>query len=197
MNMQALSRLSRAAKADLGRNLRDHRYEISPAGILFPRANLYLGGAFRSWVNRADEQIDPNVVTLQGLTYALKAALAGFAQISSWYVAPFSGNVEPTTALTAANFVATQTEFTNYDEATRVAWAQDAESGQLITNDADKADFTIAAGGGTVWGAALTSASAKSAVTGTLLACSKFSNARVLLEDDVLTLEYTITAADG
>lgn len=195
--MNAIQNLSNAAKADLARALRNHNFEISPQGVFIPGANVFVGGGFRHWVNRRDERIDPNTMTLEGLTYLIKAGVAGFGQISNWYVALFSDNESPTTALTAATFPATLTEFTNYAEGTREAWAQDAEASQAITNDTTKAEFTCSAGGGTVWGAALTSAAAKSATTGTLLAASKFSAVRTLAEGDVLALEYTLTAADA
>lgn len=189
--------LSERIRRSFARRLRNNQYEVSPAGVLFPRDGVFIGGHFQSWVNGEDEQVDPNTMTLQGLTYGIKAMVAGFAQISTWYVAPFSADVAPTTALTAANYTATQTEFTNYAESTRVVWAQDAEASQTIVNSADKADFTISSGGGTVWGAALVSASAKSATTGTLLCCSKFSASRVLQAADVLTLAYSLVAADA
>lgn len=196
MNMPV--QLSAGARRDLARAIANRTFELSPAGLYIPGAtNLFIGGSLLTRVNGRDEQIDPNTMTLEGISYLLKAGVAGFAQISNWYVALFSGNVTPTTALTAANFVATQTEFTNYAEATRVAWAQDAESGQEITNGTTKAEFTVGSGGGTIWGAAITSASAKSATTGTLLACSKFTASRPLLEADVLSLEYTLAGMDG
>jgi len=192
-----VQKLSHRVRQAFARRIRNNQYEVSPAGILMPRDGVFIGGHFQSWVNGEDEQVDPNTMTLQGLTYLIKAAFASYAQIGTWYVAPFSGNVAPTTALTAANFTATQTEFTNYAETTRVVWAQDAEASQTIVNNADKADFTISSGGGTVWGAALVSASAKSATTGTLPCCSQFSAARVMLAADVLTLAYSLVAADA
>lgn len=197
MNMKV--NLSAGARRDLARALANRSFELSEDGRLYVpgAAKLFIGGSLLTRVNGRDEQIDPNTMTLEGISYLLKAGVAGFSQISNWYVALFSGNVTPTTALTAANFDGTQTEFTNYDEATRVAWDQDAESGQEISNSATKAAFTISTGGGTVWGAAIVSASAKEATTGTLLSCSKFGASRPLQAADVLSLEYTLAGMDG
>jgi hypothetical protein len=185
-------------RAELSRALRNHHYECMDDGrVLFPQSGLIGAGSFRTWVNGADEQITPNVFTLAGLSYMLKAGVAQFAQLTALYVAPFSQNADPANTLTAATFNSALTEFINYDETARPLWNKDAEASQAIGNTTTPARFTISTGGGTVWGAALISASAKSSASGTLLPCAKFAAARVLLAADKLDIEYVLTAADG
>jgi len=106
---------------------------------------------------------------------------------------PFSGNVTPVATWTAANFTANATEWTAYDEATRVAYVEAAASSQSITNSASKADFTSSSDTQSVWGAGLISVSTKSAVTGSLLGAAKFGAVRSLDTADVLSIGYTIS----
>lgn len=183
---------------ELARALRNHHYEAMDDGrVLFPRQGLIAAGVFRTWVNGGDERVDSNVLTLAGLSNILSVYFAQGSQAAAFYVAPFSDNEEPANTLTAATFASTLTEFTNYTQSTRPTWAKDAEASQSIGNATTPARFTIDAGGGTVWGASLITASAKSSTGGLLVPCSKFAAARVLLEGDNLDIEYTITAEDG
>lgn len=185
-------------RGELARTLRNHHYENLPDGrVLFPRQGLVMAGVFRPRVNCANESIEPNVLTLTGLSSILSVFFAQAAQAAAFYIAPFSDNETPANTLTAANFTATLTEFTNYTQSARPTWAKDAEASQSIANATTPARFTIDTGGGTVWGAALMTASAKSSTAGLLVCCAKFGAARVLLEGDNLDIEYAITAEDG
>jgi hypothetical protein len=73
----------------------------------------------------------------------------------------------------------------------------DAEASQSVANNTTKATFTIDTGGGTIYGAGLLSASAKSSASGKLVCSSAFAASRVLLVADTLAIKYTITAADA
>jgi hypothetical protein len=152
---------------------------------------------FTTRVNGADERIDANLLTLAGLSDILRVYWAQSAQRTAFYIAPFADNVDPANTLTAATFNATLTEFINYDETARPAWAKDAEANQSIANATTPARFTISTGGGTVWGAALSTVATKSSGSGLIVPCSKFAAARVLLAADKLDIEYAITAADA
>jgi len=165
------------------RALEAHKWERQDDGlILLPELKMRLGG---------------NLVVNEGLSLFLVSTLAQGAQVTALFVAPFSGNVEPAASLTAATFTATMTEFTNYTQSARVAWAKDAESGQAIGNATTPSAFTIGSGGGTIWGAALVSASAKSSTAGKLVSCGKFAASRVLLAADALNLTYLFSASDA
>lgn len=178
--------------------IRNRKYERTPSGLYFPKIGGGLGiqGHFDVWVNGKDHSVEPNLIVNTGLNHLLSAALAGGAAISSWYVAPFSGNVTPSATVTAATFTATTTEATAYVEAARVAWAYDAVGSQAISNNTTRATFTINSSIA-VYGAGILSAAAKTATTGTLLCYAKFSAVRNLILDDVLTIKYTISATSS
>lgn len=133
-------------------------------------SNLKFHESFGFQVNDGPEIWTPNRVVNQGLNYILNAAFRGEGVISAWYIAPFAANVSPTAGLTAANFTATQTEFTNYSEPARVAWQTDgASTTQELVNNTLPAVYTIGGGGQTtMYGAGLLTAQAKSATGGTL-----------------------------
>lgn len=182
---------------DFARALRNHRYERTPEGIYFPEQKALVTGVFRTRINGGPEQVDANVMLYAGLDDILKVYFKNSAQRTAFYVAPFSGNVEPAQTLTAATFPGTQTEFTNYDESARPSWASDAEASQAVANATTPALFTCSSGGGTVWGAGLTTVATKSNTGGLMVCCAKFAAARTLLEGDKLSIEYAIAAADG
>lgn len=175
------------------RYLNNRQCEVSETGIVFPKAGAVARGCFVHDVNGFDERLDPNIVVTEGLTHMLSIVIAAGSQITNWFIAPFSGNVTPAGSWTAANFTTNSTEFTNYDEAARVAYNEGAASAGSINNLSNKAAFTISAGGGNVWGAALISNSAKAATTGVLMSASKFAAVRALVETDVLNIGYTLT----
>lgn len=187
--------------ADLKTRIRNalekNRYELAEGGLLLPHERLTVGGRFDLHVNGVKVAETPNIVTNEGLDTLLDVMFHGGSQITTWYVAPFSGNVTPLATWTAANVTANATEFTNYTESTRQEWTEAAVSGQSVTNTASRAAFTIGVGGGTIYGAFLISASAKSATTGKLFAATRFTSSRAVVETDVLNIGYTITAASA
>lgn len=155
--------------------------------------NMAVHGHFEVSVNDGPWEIEPNLVVTEGLNYILAAALGNAAQKTTFYIAPFTGNVTPVAGWTGANFTANSTEFVNYDEATRVLWADDAAAAGSIGNATVEASFTMSAGGGTIRGAALVEASAKSATTGILVAAARFASDKVLAVAEVLKIRYVIT----
>jgi len=188
-------------KQELAKHLRNKNYEPSDQGILFPRAKINIGGFFTHDVVHPDGSregaiTDPNLVVNEGLDAFLDIMFHNDTQISTWYVGIFEGNYTPVAGLTASSVTADSTEFTGYDESTRVAYNEAAASSQSITNSANTADFTINAGG-TIYGAFLVSASAKSATTGTLFSASRFSASRVVASSDSLQITYTVSASDA
>lgn len=166
------------------------------------KASAVVGGVFTIEHVRDGKVIDTwqekNLVTNEGLNSLLDTYLNGdgTAKISAWYVSIFEGNYTPLATLTAATYPAAATESTAYDEATRVLWVDAGASSQQITNSASKATFTINATK-TIYGAALVSASAKSAVTGVCFAASRFAVARSVVDNDQLLITYTVQAASA
>lgn len=181
------------------RALRNGRYEETGNGLLFPEQKVFISGVFTSMVNFKDKQVDPNLVTTQGLTYMVGVSLAGVSQIAAWYIAPFAGNYTPTAGLTAATFTGTATEFIAYDEATRKVFTPGAVTAS-ISNSASRADFTMSVGvtNQTLYGGGVLSASAKSATSGTLFAVTRFASPRTGLNAaDILSLQYDLASSSS
>lgn len=192
-------------RAEIGRHLRNGNYEQTPGGILIDQGgmNALANGAFMHTVHRADgtidRHIDPNLVVNEGLDYLLNAAFAGTAAITAWYVALFSGNVNPAPGWNGANWVAAATEQVAYASTTRPAWTlPGATTTQSIGNSGSEAMFEFTGAGNNVYGAALVSASAKGATSGKLFAATKFSAPRLALAaPDKLGVQYVVTAQDA
>lgn len=193
--------MNNALQKELGRALRNRRYEVAGDGrVLFPDQKLWVGGSFRTDVNGQDSRLLPNMMSKEGRIYVLSVAFQQKAQIAGFYLAPFSGNVDPDDTLTGANFAARQTEFTGYSEATRVAWTPPTDdlTDASIDNASSLATFTISTADSTVWGYALLSNQVKGATTGKLIACFKDTDARSGLKvGDKLNVEYVISASDA
>lgn len=140
-----------------------------------------------------------NIVVDQGINYIMDAALSGATPITSYFVGLFKNNYTPVAADTAALFpgagVANEAT-TEYNEATRPAWTEAGVSAKVITNSASPAVFT-ANTSVTIYGAFLVSTSTKGGTTGTLVAASKFSASRSLINNDVLNVTYTITGSSS
>lgn len=182
--------------------LRNHQYEVSDAGIHFPKQGAIVSGAYTHNVNGRDERTDSNIVVTEGMNHMLDVVLHGTTPVSTWYFGLFSANYTPVATLTAATFTAATTEIVSntegYSETTRQAFVEAAASAGSINNTASKAAFTIATASSiTVWGAGLLSLSGKGNTTAspgqTLLSAAKFSAARTLYNTDVFNLGYTLT----
>jgi hypothetical protein len=140
-----------------------------------------------------------NVWTHQGLNSLLDVYFHAATQITTWYCEIFESNTTPDANTTYA--VPVYTPCTAYDEATRPAYTEAASSSQSITNSANKATFTMNASK-TIYGAALvgggSAATTKgdAAGGGTLCVAGKFGTAQPVIATNVLSLTYTVGAAD-
>lgn len=180
-------------KNELRRALRSFRYERTENGVFFPASRFLFGGVFTCRVDDGPLMVGHNAIALQFVDLMLNVTLGNASAPSAWYIAPFTGSTTPTTALTAATFTSTQTEYTAYTQAARQTWTSNgASTAESMTNTTAPASFTIGAGGATITGAGMLSASAKSATTGTLAAAGLFSAANTLGAGSTLTVDYTI-----
>lgn len=182
---------------EFARAIANKHFEVSDTGILFPKQHAIVAGQFDTWINGRDHQVDHNKVPTEQLNYLLKTGYNSGAAYTAWYIAPFTTNVAPGAALTAATFTATQGEFITYNEATRQQWVLPANpTSGSYDNTAALAVFTVGAvgGGAAIYGAGILSASAKSATTGAILAASLFAAARTVLPTDLLSIAYTVAA---
>jgi hypothetical protein len=172
--------------ADLAREIRLKYGVNSPEYKALPR--------FKAW-----EDLSHNLVTNEGLNKLLDVMLHGTTQIATWYCVISETNTTPAAGMTYAS--PSFTETTAYDESTRPEYNEAAASSQSITNSANKAVFTINAtktlyGAGLVGGGSAASTKGNTAGGGTLLCYALFSSSRSVVDDDVVNLTYTISAAD-
>lgn len=181
-------------RGEFARALRNKQFEITKGGILFPKQGVELipMGHMETWLNRKDHALDSNIVPAAARTWAAQLIMGSGVVVNPWYVSLFSGNVVPGDVLTAANYVATMTEFTDYSELTRVTYVEGTAAAGAIDNDASRAEFTIT-DPATLYGGALLSEQAKSAVTGEILACARFAAARAVQAGDTLQVKYTFS----
>lgn len=187
-------------KREIAKTIRNNHYEVSEDGIFLPSSHLLLGGRFGNQVIRdgvaSEWEYSDNIVVNEGLNHVLSIVLGAGTQITSWFVAIFSGNYTPVATDNASNIASNSTEATGYSEANRIAYVPDAVSGQNIQNATTTADFSINSSF-TAFGAFLVSASGKNATTGTLIAASRFSASRAVVNLDTLRVTYGLTAADA
>lgn len=178
-------------RAEAARQVRNHAYDVTPDGIYLPKSRLFIGGAITHTVNGRDPVTDKNLLPNQGLDYLLANGLGG-----NFYFVPFTQNVEPTSALTAANFNTTLTEWTNYTSSTRLPWSKSATD-QTYSNSASAATLTSNADSQSVWGAGVSTVATKGNAGGSCLAAVKFAAVRTLQNTDTLGLVYELTGADA
>ena len=186
---------------EIGRHLRNRKWEQTPGGILIDRGgmNALMNGAFIDTMNGEDPQLSPNLVVDQGLIHVLNTVFAGTAQVTQWYIGLFSGNVTPQPNWTAANVVANATELTGYAPSTRPGFTVAPVSAPSLGNTGSEANFAFDASGPyTARGAFLISVSNKGSTTGVLMAATRFAADRAGLNSpDELGVRYVLTAADA
>ncbi len=185
-------------RAEALHRLRARQYEVTDSGaVLIPAMGLSFAGHWETQEGNDPWQVDPNIVVNEGILHILTVALDQGSANAAFYIAPFSGAVTPAASLTAATFTATTTEFTNYDETTRVLWVNATPASNAIGNTASPATFTIGASGGTIRGAGLVSVGTKSATTGVLIAAARFSADKTMAEDEELRVKYVLTGTSS
>lgn len=191
---------------DAMRAVRNNRHEIAEDGaILIPGAKAFIGGAFGHMYAPPGMEFGPktigkpNRVVGEGLNTILNL-LGGHTTSAALYLAPFSGNVTPAANWTGANWKDNATEFTAYSPSTRLPWTTVAATAGQLTNAAALAAGTLTFTGDgpyTIRGAALASASAKSATTGLLVAAARFgADLTGMVGGGKLALEYSLSAID-
>jgi len=166
-----------------------------------------LRGAFQFDLYRHGYHIDrwyqPNIVTQEGLEYALGVALISTTQITAWYILLKDNTNDPvdgTETYATPLFV----EIADYDETIREAWTGGAISGtttKSVSNSGTPAEFTISTtvtiyGAGLVGGGTAPSTKSDTSGGGTLLCVSNFASSKPLVDNDTLQVTYTNTTQD-
>lgn len=189
---------------EFSRYFRNHQYEVTESGVLFPRAHAFMAGIYDHWVTGYESGLcrDFNVIPTQGQNHLLDVAFKGGTAVTSWYLGLHSGTGAESAAVTAATYNATYSEIQaqsgdpgGYTSATRVLWNTDAidTANATLDNDTTKAAFTVSTTTTLVVnGAWLTSKSGRTDYTGYAMSVVKFSATRNLADTDVFNLKYTI-----
>jgi hypothetical protein len=145
-------------------------------------------------------EIVDNIVVLEACNYSLGTVFKGATQYSSWYISLFNSNSVPAGAWTYGDIGSLFTEFTDYDEATRVLWDSGAVGSQQLTNSASPAVFTASTGvSDTIYGAMLVNVSTKgdnASPTGILWCATAFGTPRPYSAAEVIRVVYTINSQD-
>lgn len=167
------------------------------------KSGIKLWGRFDVECYRKDELVWRehicNIVTDEGLNRILNVILHGTTQTNPWYCCLIESNTDPVAGMTYD--VPVYTESVAYDEAAagRPIYNEAESTAKSTTNSGNKAVFTINATK-TIYGASLVSVITAGDHTGgannVLLCYAKFSLARAVLDDDIINLTYTMTAAD-
>jgi hypothetical protein len=153
--------------------------------------NALFGGIFSGRVDDGPWTPGKNAVTLEYLDAILTSFFTGVQQPAAFYLAPFTTNVAPSSALKASTFVATQGEYTGYTQSTRQVWTPNGGSvNQTVSNSNAAAVFTIGASAATIYGAALLTSPTKGDGTGILIAAGLFGSPNTLSPGSTLTVQY-------
>lgn len=191
--MEKLSAVLASHGSEFRSAVRDHKYDVTDSGLMFPAQKISIGGVFGVSVNDGEFEFAKNRVVDDSINYIIDLILHGATQIPTWYIAQFSGNVTPAANLTALTFPSVCTEFTGYQETTRQEYIE-AAAMNLSTSNADNlASFTITTAA-TIYGAAILSVSTKSATSGRLLAAARYTTSKVVDNGDILKAQYTFGA---
>lgn len=195
-----LASINQGLRAELARDVRAERFDITPGGIYFPRNGINVNGEYFARVNGGDWEKDgDNLVVTEGLVHILNVALGATAKPAGYFLAIFSGSTAPAANWTAASFAAVANEIVSQTEghtgATRPAWTPGAATTGSIDNLASAAQLTIATASQlNVTGAALLTSSQRGGTTGTLVSASAFAAPRVFQNGDLYELGYRLNA---
>lgn len=145
----------------------------------------------------------PNTFTYEGLDYLEDIVFYTTSKAASkiWYVGLFDQNVTPATSNTAASQLGAAGTYgalqaADFDEDTYPSYNTAAAVNGVITNSANKAEFTIEAVSLTLYGAFLSTSSDPTETGCYLMAAKKFSSSKAVVADDEIAVTYQITIAN-
>jgi hypothetical protein len=188
-------------KKDVAKFLADGDYEMTDGGILI-HGSILGRGRYTHAVNGKDVRVDHNLIPAEGVAYILGTALGATSKISSWYLAVFSGAVNPASNWTAANFASQASEITSttegYSNATRPVWTPGSVTAGVIGNLSSQATFNIVCTTSVnISGAALLSSNTRGGTAGVLASASRFGTVRQVYSGDSFQLGYEVELQDS
>lgn len=155
--------------------------------------NRYKVEAFRDGKLLWTEEFD-NLVVDVGLNDSLDKHLKGSSYTAAWYVGVVGSSPTFAAGDTMGGAHGGWTEQTTYDEANRPTLTLGTVASKSVDNSASKAVFTIS-GSVTLGGAFIVTTNNKGGTTGILYGGGAFSQNRSLVDNDVLNVTITCTAA--
>jgi hypothetical protein len=188
---------------DIQKFVRDGDFVNTPNGVLIHSCILGIGRYTSSVNGGKDPEYSYNLIPAEGIAYVIGAAwLASQAKLSAWFLAPYSGNVDPAANWTGANFTSLATEITSategFSNATRPAWTPGAITAGVLGNLAAKAVFNIVCTTNVnIAGAGLLSSNVRGGVTGVLSSATRFPSVRAVYNGDAFELGYEVELQDS
>lgn len=156
--------------------------------------NTYVFECFDKDGNLKWREVVQNTVVNAGLNDVLDKYLKGSSYTAAFYV-----GLKGAGTIAAADTMSSHagwSEVTDYDEATRPALTLGSVSSQSVDNSASAAAFTIS-DTVTVAGGFITTDNVIGATDGTLFGAVDFSASRSCVDDDVINVTATFTAANA
>lgn len=172
------------------------QYEMTKGGIL-------ARGRYHLFIDGEHVETSSNLIPNEGLIYLLRTGLLGASQLSNFYLAIYSGAVNPQPNWTAANFASNANEITSptegYSNANRPQWVPDSTTPAtpLMGNLAAKASFNIVCSSTlNISGAALLSSNIKGGTSGALISATRFENVHTVNNGSTFQLGYEVELVD-
>lgn len=166
---------------------REHNEQALPLGF------VYVAEVVDKFGQVTQRQECKNLIPQVGINHVVGTAIRGnTAVIPTWYVGVYEGNFVPSTGTTSANLQTDAQESIAYSEATRPEWQEAYDGVQLVSNIANRSEFTFTAAK-RIYGGFLCANSAKTSATGTLLSIARFASPMDVPVGSVLRLAISIT----
>lgn len=177
--------------------LANEEFEATNSGLLLYKQEVQISGTYYHSVNGQDLQVDHNLIPTAAILDILDVYFGAGTKKNSWFIALYSGQINPTASWTAANFATTSSEVTSptegYSNTTRPTFTPSPAAAGQITNIANKSVFNIVCSTKlTVEGLALLSNNAKGGTQGTLASATRLQNARELFNGDQYEVGYGV-----
>ena len=159
------------------------------------KSNLNIGGmfdikCFDKEGNLKWREYKHNIVTDEGIDHLLDVHFHNVTKVHPWYIMlKGDGAVAAADSLTSSTWA----EVTAYDN-DRKEFEENPASSKSISNVGNVASFSIN-DDATIYGAGLTSTA--SGTNGKLFSVVDFVSHRTVANEDTLTVQYTLTGADG
>ena len=186
-------------RAEVAREIRAQRFDITPEGVYFPRLGAMGAGEYFGRVNGGKwEKEGDNLIVTEGFAHLLNSTFDKTTpKAAGHYLAIIAGSTAPAPNWTAQSFAAVASEIVSMTEghtgATRPEWKATKTNTGSIDNMTAAASLTIATASTlNVTGAALLTSNQRGGTTGVLVSASLYPVPRTFQNGDVYDLGYRV-----